>query len=221
MGTENLFHKRRAKTERQLARKNQTRASYDRVLIVCEGSKTEPYYLQELINCLEINSANVEVDGDSGSSPISVAKHAKDRYDEEKRTGDVFDKVYCVFDKDTHDSYDAALTRIDNLKPKDIFKTVNSIPCFEYWLLLHFDYTTKPYVGNGAKSSCANLIDDLKRYMPDYGKGNRGVYSEVAKQTPQAIALSKRSLAEATANGTDNPTTYMHELVEYLQNLKK
>lgn len=221
MGTENLFHKRRAKTERQLARKKQVRASYDRVLIVCEGSKTEPHYLQELINCLELNSANVEVDGDSSSSPISVVKHARNRYIEEKRMGDIFDKVYCVFDKDTHDSYDAALTVIDNLKPKDVFKAINSVPCFEYWLLLHFDYTTKPYVGNGTKSSCANLIDDLKKYLPDYDKGNRGIYSEIAKQTPQAIALSKRSLAQATANGTDNPTTYIHDLVEYLKNLKK
>ncbi len=190
-------------------------------MIVCEGSKPEPYYFQELINCLELNSANVEVDGDSGSSPISVIKHARSRYTEEKRTGDTFDKVYCVFDKDTHDSYGIALTVIDNLKPKDVFKAVNSVPCFEYWLLLHFEYTTKPFVGNGTKSSCTNLIDDLKKYLPDYNKGNREVYNEVSKQTSQAIAFSKRSLSQAIAHGTDNPATNIHELVEYLQNLKK
>ena len=221
MGTENLFHKRRAKTERQLARKKQVRASYERVLIVCEGSKTEPYYFQELINCLELNSANVEVDGDSGSSPTSVVKHARNRYIEEKRTGDTFDKIYCVFDKDTHSTYEAALALVNNLKPKDVFKAINSVPCFEYWLLLHFEYTTKPFIGNGAKSSCENLIDDLKKYRPDYNKGNREVYSEVSKQTSQAIAFSKRSLSQAIAHRTDNPTTYIHDLVEYLQNLKK
>jgi len=41
-----------------LERRKSRRAPYDRVLIVCEGSKTEPNYLQELIDCLELNSAN-------------------------------------------------------------------------------------------------------------------------------------------------------------------
>ncbi len=37
----------------------------------------------------------------------------------------------------------------------------------------------------------------------------------------RAIAYSKRALTQAEGNGTDNPTTYVYELVEYLQNLKK
>ncbi|OPY61749.1 MAG: hypothetical protein A4E57_04133 [Syntrophorhabdaceae bacterium PtaU1.Bin034] len=44
MGTDDLYHKRKAKTARDLARKKATRAPYERVLIVCEGRKTEPYY---------------------------------------------------------------------------------------------------------------------------------------------------------------------------------
>lgn len=152
MGSEDRFHKRKAKTERDLARKQAKRATYDRVLIVCEGSKTEPNYLRELIDCLELNTANVEVDGECGSSPISVVTHSKQRYTEEKRKGDAFDRVFCVFDKDTHTSYESALDETSKAKPKNVYQAINSVPCFEYWLLLHFEFTTKPYASSGAKS---------------------------------------------------------------------
>ncbi len=138
MGSDNLFHERKARRERDLARKRARRASYDRVLIVCEGAKTEPNYLRKLIDFLELNTANVEVDGDIGSSPISVVEHSKERYNEEKRTGEAFDRVFCVFDKDSHESYTRALDEVKQAKPKNIFTAITSVPCFEYWLLLHY-----------------------------------------------------------------------------------
>lgn len=203
-----------------LARKRARRASYDRVLIVCEGAKTEPNYLRNLIDFLELNTANVEVDGDSGSSPISVVEHSKKRYNKEKRTGEAFDRVFCVFDKDSHASYTRALDEVEKAKPKNIFKAIISVPCFEYWLLLHYEFTTKPFVVTGAKSACANLIDYLKKYFPAYSKGNTNTYNEIKSQTTQAIDRSKQALKQAQENGRDDPSTLMHELVEYLYHLK-
>ena len=45
MGRDNHPKERQA---RQLERKLNRRASYDRILIVCEGSKTEPNYFEEI-----------------------------------------------------------------------------------------------------------------------------------------------------------------------------
>jgi len=87
-------------------------------------------------------------------------------------------------------------------------------------LLLHFEFTTRPFTSTGAKSACASLIEDLKKYLPDYTKGVTGIYQQLTVQTDRAIAWSKRALQQAQNNGTDNPTTYMHELVEYLRQLK-
>jgi len=56
MGSENLFHKRKAKAADRLERRKAKRASYDKVIIVCEGEKTEPNYFNELIDFYEINS---------------------------------------------------------------------------------------------------------------------------------------------------------------------
>lgn len=48
MGTDNLFHKRKAKKAGDLARRKARRAPYAKELIVCEGEKTEPYYFKSL-----------------------------------------------------------------------------------------------------------------------------------------------------------------------------
>ena len=45
MGSDNLYHKRKAKKAKDLARRKSKRAPYDKVLIVCEGEKTEPNYV--------------------------------------------------------------------------------------------------------------------------------------------------------------------------------
>lgn len=45
MGSDQLFHRRKAKKAAALRREAQKRAPYDLVLIVCEGGKTEPNYL--------------------------------------------------------------------------------------------------------------------------------------------------------------------------------
>ena len=55
MGTDNLFHKRKAKAAIDTQRRKSNRESYDKVLIVCEGDKTEPLYFSELIDHYEIH----------------------------------------------------------------------------------------------------------------------------------------------------------------------
>ena len=77
MGSEDLHHKRKAKAARALKRRASRRSSYDKVLIVCEGEKTEPNYFNELVHYYKLNTANVEIDGSCGSSPRSVLKRAE------------------------------------------------------------------------------------------------------------------------------------------------
>lgn len=62
-------------------------------------------------------------------------------------------------------------------------------------------------------------MGELKRYIADYAKGDHGHFETLIGQLPQAIQYSKRALKLANASGTDNPTTLVHELVEYLQGL--
>jgi hypothetical protein len=70
-----LFNKRKAKEVASLKRRQAKRAPYERVLIVCEGAKTEPNYLSALIDDLQLNTANVKVlKNTAGSSPRNICR---------------------------------------------------------------------------------------------------------------------------------------------------
>lgn len=218
MGTDNLFHKRKAKPDKELKRRKAKREPYDYVLIVCEGEKTEPLYLRELIRDLRLHSANVEVCGEEcGSSPKSVLDFALQKQKDAKKLNDSFDRVFCVFDKDIHESYAGVLASIQKFKE---FEAVPSVPCFEFWLLLHFTYTDKPFSASNGKSICGSVIEDLKTYLPLYEKGQTNIYAATKLNIEDAIRSAKAILAASERNGTDNPTTRFHELVEYLRSLK-
>ncbi|MFV2057874.1 MAG: RloB family protein [Thiohalomonadales bacterium] len=219
MGSDNLFHRRKAKQGKDLARKKAMRASYAKILIVCEGEKTEPNYFNELKDYLTLNSATVKVTGECESSPISVFEYSLRLYKFAKNAGDSYDKVFCVFDKDTHSSYQKTLQNIESVKPKDSFAAITSTPCFEYWLMLHFTYTTRQFRGTGNSSSCDQLITELKNYFPRYQKGDVSIFDKTKNYLPQAKSRAARSLQEATNNMDDNPSTKVHLLIEYLENL--
>lgn len=217
MGTDNLFHKRKAKSAKGLQRRAAKRDAYAKVLIVCEGEKTEPHYFHGLRNCYGLNTANIEVCGECGSDPNSIVSFAKQRYREEKDAGDTFDKVFCVFDKDAHTNYGEALHAIAAAQPRDTFIAINSVPCFEYWLLLHFVYSTKPYVALPGNSAGNQVLSELRAYLPGYEKGSQDIFTMLQGQLEFAKNNAERSLRQAEASGTDNPTTRIHELVSFLQ----
>lgn len=221
MGSDDLFHKRKARRLEDLARRKAKRSPYSKVLIVCEGEKTEPLYFEDLKSYYQLNSANIEITGDCGSAPISIFDHANQRYREEARAGDPFDKVYCVFDKDQHETYDEALEKIRDADPQGIFIAINSVPCFEYWLILHFHYTTKPFEQLPGNSAANQMLGELLRFMPDYEKGQERVFSALIENLELAKDTAERTLQVARHNHTDNPSTNVQDLVGYLQKIKE
>lgn len=223
MGNDQLFRNRKERKKASLDRRRASRALYDRVLIVCEGSKTEPAYFQDLIDDFRLSTANVVVDKTIGSSPKTVVKRAVSAYKDAKKQGLPFDRVYCVFDKDRHgNSYSEALSRIPQILPKGVFQAIPSIPCFEYWLLLHFVYTRKSFYGS-SRSPCDEVIDELMKEgrYPGYAKNTRGVFAFLRSHLDTAKQNARRALCEVGSSGSDDPSTHVHRLVEYLERLTK
>ena len=223
MGTDNLFHKRKAKGARELKRRKHKRAPYDKVLIVTEGKKTEPEYFNDLKKYYRIHSANIKIDGSGDSSPESVIKYGKKLYEDEISGGDAFDRVYFVFDKDTHLTYPQALDAIKRYRRrrKNTFFAINSVPCFEYWLLLHFIYTTEPFSATGRSSTADQVIRKLKKYYPDYDKSASGLFTRLYARLETAKVNAINALQDAYRTDAHNPSTRVHELVDYLQNIKE
>ncbi len=217
--SDKLFHKKRERNKKDLERKKAKRLSFEKVLIVCEGVKTEPNYFNEIKDYYQLNTAHVVVDGNCGSDPWSVYLHAKMLSRNAKADKDPYDKVFCVFDKDKHTSYQRAITTIVK---ENNFTAINSVPCFEYWLLLHFVYTSKPFIASGNKSICDKTNEELKikGRLPDYQKGALGIFEKLISGLETAKINAQRALKDSESNQTDNPSTRVHILVNYLQSLK-
>jgi len=137
----------KSRTSKATRRKERTRTVGKRVLIVCEGQKTETIYFQELARNYRLSG--VKVVG-TGSDPSTVVKEAQKRKKSEKLWGDGYDQVFCVFDQDEHKHFDTATSQATS----NGIEMARSWPCFEYWFLLHFRYTRQPFVRQGDRSPC-------------------------------------------------------------------
>ncbi len=221
MGTDNLFHKRKARRVKDLKRRKARREPFAKVLVVCEGEKTEPHYFNGLKDHYKLNSANVEVCAGGGFDPLGICTFAMERYEQEKTAGDPYDKVFCVFDKDNHANFLRALNAIRDAEPRNTFVAVPSVPCFEFWFLLHYKYTTRPFTASSGASACDQVLNELKVYLPDYAKGVSDTFPVLFDRLEYAKKNAARASRSAADSGTDNPTTRVHELVNFLQNIKK
>ena len=196
-----------------------TREEYDKILIVCEGEKTEPNYFNEIVGHYRLSVANVVVTGKCGSNPKSVFEKAKQLYKEEKNKGDSYDKVYCVFDKDEHVNFEEICYSINKKRPSDTFFCITSIPCFEYWLLLHYKDTSAPFFKTQNKSASDKVIEELKKYDKSYKKKNTGIFLETIDMLDEAIERAER-IYKQQHDEHPNPSTKVHELVDVLKNIK-
>jgi len=214
---------RKAKTTFS-ARKGGNKSPHPRVLVVCEGEKTEPYYFEGLRNYLRLSSANIEIVGE-GATPTRVVRRAEELHQEEQKIGNPFHEIFCVFDKEEHTDYDEAMRILEQKSSAQKDDTrwraaVASVPAFEYWLLLHYEYTTRPYQKTGNKSAGEMVARDLKKHFRNYSKNDEDIFSKFRDKMEQAKENAEKSLVATQKAGTDNPSTKVHELVDFLQKIK-
>ena len=179
--------------------------------MVCEGEYTEPRYFAALRDHLRLNTLVVKPT--KGVDPRTLVNMASKEAQREKRNGEQFDLVYCVFDRDSHPQFDQASETARARK----FKLARSWPCFEFWLLLHFEYARAPYTRKGSASPCDACIRDLRQHLPAYRKGDQTTFDDLWHLLQAAIANGRRAAEDAAATGENNPSTEVHELVAHLQ----
>ena len=210
------------------SRKEKKRYEGDKVLIVCEGTDTEPNYFNALKEFFQLHQAAIEIVPSSGSAPQSVVKHAKIAIKTACQKGDPYAKVYCVIDKDRHAGYSGALQAIRDFDPDNdehcgtVLCAIPSVPCFEYWILMHFTQTTRSF-GTSGGSPCDQLIHTaLSTHIPGYQKADRLLAKKlVSTRLATARTNSAITLRAAISANTDDPSTKVHLLVDELEYLKK
>jgi hypothetical protein len=222
--------RRQPKSRKDLKRRAAFRQERDRVLIVTEGSKTEPDYFRRLIEELGLTTAKVVIVGDGGSAPISVVEDAIKRLSQD----DDFEQVYCVFDRDRHASYDQALQALNELAGSTGFKSkvvlaIPSVPCFELWYLLHVSDSRKPYeaAATGGSPGQALLADLCKKNeFSNYEKsGCQAFFETIRPYREIAVQRAESFLRAASAEGAqeyhENPSTRVYLIVEGLRKIAR
>lgn len=205
-----------------------------RILIVCEGEKTEPNYFKwwqnELKNIrreaakskavcgIDVNICSDEIDvkGEGKNTKSLVKKAIELKTQAKTQAKIIYTQVWCVFDRDSFpkEHYNTA---IEQARANDL-EVAYSNEAFELWYLLHFDY-----VNTGVSRAMYKKML-TKRLGEKYKKNDPAIYEKLLKHSKadqrEAIKNAKKLLNKhAKGDYADhNPSTTVFELVESLNN---
>jgi RloB-like protein len=193
-----------------------------RILIICEGETESEYFNAfKTDESLKSSLAGVSIDAyqPTDFSPLGLVNEAKRKKKDAERQKNPFDSIWVVFDKDGHAKIPEAFQAAKDAKIKRAFSSV----CFEFWVVLHFEFTSKVF----------NDSDDLvsyikKKHYSEYKKGSE-CFTHLRQKVEVAIANAQRICKSADADIDAgymklceyNPYTNVHELVLELLSLKK
>ena len=189
----------------------------ERILIVCEGSKTEPNYFESIKGVLPQQIANViDVDG-QGYNTQSLVNRARTLRADAADTDYPYDEVWVVFDRDSFspDAFDNAIHSAEAA----VMKAAWSNEAFELWYILHFEARQ---TGMSRTEYKACLTGHLKSA---YQKNDPDMYAKLARhgQEPQAMqrAIRLRQVHADVPDHQANPCTRVDELVSRLNAFRR
>ena len=109
MGSDDLFKKRNKSSARKFGRNHTQRNPYTNITIICEGTKSEPIYLQTLSDDLNLHRRRIVIRPCRlGNDPCSIIDDAIETY---QNQSSIIDHIYCVFDRDGHANFDDTLQK--------------------------------------------------------------------------------------------------------------
>jgi hypothetical protein len=191
-----------------LKRRVNFRELREKILIVCEGERTEPNYFEGF----KVNKQIVKVDiSGTGYNTVSLVDEAIRLKTESESKREPYNQTWCVFDKDSFSDNDfncAIKKALDNK-----IKTAYSNEAFELWYLLHFHYYNTAIT---REQYMEKLSGQLNR---KYKKNDPRMYNELLDKQSIAIRNAKNLLNAFTNNMTysrRNPSTEVYLLVEEL-----
>lgn len=151
---------------RSLARRPPRQSPRPRILVVCEGSSTEPRYLEDLIRDFRVLLIDIVIDARGGVPKTLVERAVEEKKHAEqaaKRAGDAnlrYEEVWCVYDVDEHPKL---LDARQQAEAHGIRLAISN-PSFELWFLLHFQEQTAHIERDAARHGCAEHMDGYVKH---------------------------------------------------------
>ncbi len=200
--------------ERPLRRAQGTRNENERVLIYCEGRNTEDIYLKGIRRELRDRPIEIVIGPSDGEPSMLVQDAVKHRDRFARKTDEKFDQVWCVFDVEAprpHPSLEPAIAAAR----KAGLRCALSNPCFELWLILHFEHCTVPGL------SSADAGKRLAKLLPGYEPRGSKSFAFAQVRGGMASARERARLLHAAHQREhpgcrSNPCSSMPELLDAL-----
>lgn len=216
---------RRGYSERQ--NKVRYKNTRKRILIVCEGTKTEPNYFEGLRREFR-KKLFIEIEP-AGRVHLSLVQKAKQLADDDGE----YDEVWCVFDRDlkaenfNQENFNQAIITAK----ENEFKLAVSNDAFELWFILHFEY----YCSETHRSKFRKILSDKKRLGIIYEKNSDEMYNILKDRQEDAIVNAKKLWKKCDReikqhqNHIDklikkhniNPSTTVYQLVERIKEISE
>ncbi|WP_420811841.1 RloB family protein [Kutzneria albida] len=156
------------------------------MLIVCGAVGTEPAYFDGLKQARRNPAVKVKVLG-KGVAPDQLVRYTC-------KVGDGYDEIWCVVDTDEYDIPAAVRAARGTRVQLSV-----SDPCFEYWLILHFQDCHRP-------ARCYDeVLPILRRHVPGYDK-TRLTFAQFDAGVERAIERAR------ARDGGGNPATGVWKL---------
>lgn len=206
-------------------RRTDTRQTRPRLLIVCEGTETEPNYFKALLAFHKIVSVEVRIMG-TGRNTLSLVEFAANQ---QGRGADRYAEIWCVFDCDSFpaENFDNTIAKCAGAggKPHSFLRSAWSNESFELWYLLHLqDLKTSPVRGGHgrAREYYNDRLDDLLKQLgvPEYSKNAPDMYELLGNGRRDLAAKRADALLQscdaATPFHENKPATTVHILVNRL-----
>ena len=179
------------------------------IRVLTEGAVTEPGYLAQWAR--RNHQIRIETK-DSGMVPLSLVQRAREYQKVNARLqnrgqGVDFDEIWCVFDVDQHPNLAQAI----NEARQSSISVALSNPCFELWLILHYEDQTAHIDRRDAQSRVRDLgAIKGKRLEPT---NIEALFSGYEAARLRAQQLRERHLANGS-DPTENPSSTVWELVD-------
>lgn len=185
---------------RKLNRRQPIRNPTQKILIACEGSKTEPGYFESIRRELRLRTLQIIVLPHQGrTDPHSIIERVIEERKEMKRNQawTEGDSAWAVFDGDEHieqslDNWRSAIV----LATKQKIQLAITNPSFEFWYLIHF----QDYFAQITRDRVMNL---LEKHIPNYDKSMCLYPKPLKPLTEQAIQRAERIAAQIQRDELD------------------
>jgi hypothetical protein len=185
---------------KRFKRRESTRQIANKILIVCEGSKTEPAYFNAIRQTWRLATLQVLIVPSHGKTDpynlveLAIEKRQELEDDDRWEKGD---RAWVAFDGDEHiaKSLDAWNEALSKARGQKIELAVTN-PCFELWYLLHFQDHFSQITSKKAKAL-------LNTHLPTYHKA-KCYYPETLEALTQfAIQRAEKIAAQIQRDNLD------------------